>query len=119
MSTLTINLNDFFMGKIFVGKRRFDMADIGAVDLLCYRVMGQLVNIGMAVPAGDIIMNGFAVDMFIDIIIYSSSVFIDSSQKAVSVAQETVILVCCPCREANKQENGQYSHIQANFCIII
>jgi hypothetical protein len=95
------------------------MADIGAVDILCYRVMGQLVNIGMAVSAGDIMMNGFAVDMFIDIIIYSSSVFIDSSQKAVPVTQEAVFLVRRLCRKADKQENEQHGDIQANFYSII
>jgi hypothetical protein len=119
MGTFIINLNDLFMGKVFVGKRRLDMADIGAVDLLCYRVMGQFVNIGVTVPAGDITMNGFAVDMFIHVIIYSSSVFIDSAQKAVSVTQEAVILVRRLCREADKQENEQYGDIQANFYIII
>jgi len=119
MGTVIVNLNDLFMGKVFVGKRRLDMADIGAVDLFCYRVMGQFINIGMAVSAGDIIMNGFAVDMFIHIIIYSSSIFIDSAQKSVSVTQQAVILVRRLCREADKQENEQYGDIQANFYIII
>jgi hypothetical protein len=119
MGTVIVNLNDFFMGKVFVGKRRLDMADVGAVDLLCYRIMGQFVNIGVTVPAGDITMNGFAVNMFIHIIIYSSSVFIDSAQKAVSVTQEAVILIRRLCREADKQENEQYGDIQANFYIII
>ena len=119
MRAVIINLNDFFMGKVFVGKRRLYMANIGAVDLLCHRVMGQLVNIGMAVSAGDIMMNGFAVNMFIHIIIYCSSVFIDSSQKAVSVTQETVIPVRSLYREADKQEDEQYGDIQANFYIII
>ena len=102
MRTFTIDLNDFFMGKVFIGKRWLDMAYIGAIDLLGYRVMGQFVNIGMAVSAGNIIMDGLTVNMFIDIIIYSSSVFIDSSQKAVPVTQETVFLVCRLCREADK-----------------
>jgi len=119
MSTFTINLNDFFMRKVFVGKRRLDMANIGAVDFLCHRGMGQLVDICMAVSAGNILMNGFAVNMFIDIIIYSSSVFIDSSQKAVSVTQEAVILVRSLYRETDKQENKQHGDIQANFYIII
>jgi len=95
------------------------MANIGAVDLLCYRVMGQFVNIGMAISAGNIMMDGFTVNMFINIIIYSSSVFIDSPQKAVPVTQETVFLVCRLCREADKRENEQYGDIQANFYITI
>ena len=95
------------------------MANIGAVDFFCYRVMGQLVNIGMAVTAGNIMMDGFAVDIFIDIIIYSFPVLINSAEKAVFVAHETIFLVRCLCREADKQENDQYGNIQANFYIII
>jgi hypothetical protein len=119
MRAVIVNLNDLFMGKIFVGKRRLDMAYIGAVDLLGYRIMGQFVNIGMAVTAGNIMMNGFAVNMFIHIIIYSSSVFIDSSQKSIFMTHETVFFVRRLCREADKQENDQYGNIQANFYIII
>ena len=80
MCAFIVNLDDFFMGKVFIGKRRLDMADIGAVDLFCYRVMWQLGNIRVAVPAGNIIMDGFGVNIFIDIIIYSFPAFINSAE---------------------------------------
>ena len=107
------------MGKVLVGKRRLDMADIGAIDLFCHGSMGQFVNIGMAVPAGNIMMDGLAVDMLIHIIIDPSTVFINSAQKTIFVTHETIFFVRCLCREASKQENEQHGDIQANFYIII
>ena len=91
------------------------MADIGAVDLLGYRGMGQLFNIGMTVPAGDIMMHGFAVDMFIDIIIMSFSVFVNPAEKTVFVAHETVLFVRRLCRRTVKPENGYGRNEQKTF----
>ena len=45
MRAFFVSLNDLFMRKVFIGKRWLDMAYIGAVDLLCYGVMGQFGNI--------------------------------------------------------------------------
>jgi hypothetical protein len=91
------------------------MADIGAVDLLCYGVMGQFGDIGMTVPAGNTMMDGFAVDMFIDIIIYSFTVFINPAHKSIFVAHKTVFLVRCLCRKTDKQENKHDCNKQENF----
>jgi hypothetical protein len=62
----------------------------------------------MAVSAGNIMMDGFAVDMFIDIIIYFFPVFINSAKEAVFVTHKAVFFVRCLCRETNKQENEHY-----------
>ena len=119
MCTVIVYFNDLFMGKVLVGKRWLYMADIGAIDLFCHGIMGQFVNIGMTVSAGNIMMDGLAVDMLIHIIIDPSTVFINSAQKMILVTHETIFFVRCLCREASKQENEQHGDIQANFYIII
>ena len=101
MRAFIVNLNDLFMRKILVGKRRLEVTLIGAVDLLCYRIMGKFGNIGMAVSARNIMMDTFSIDMFTDIKIYFFSVFINSAHKTIFVAHETVFLVRCFSTETN------------------
>ena len=78
------------------------MADIGAVDLLCYGIMGQFGDIRVTVSAGNTMMDAFTVNIFTNIIIYSFPVFINSAEKAVFVAHETIFLVRSLCRKTDK-----------------
>ena len=94
MNTVFENVDYFFMGEFFLGKRRFDMADIGAVDCLGYRVMGNFSNIGMAVPAGDIPMNTAVEYILINMIIIFFALFVYSAHIAILVTHEAVIPIC-------------------------
>jgi len=93
VDTIFENVDNFFMGEFFLGKRRLDVADIGTIDRFGYRVMGNFSNIGVAVPAGDISMNTATEHIFINIIIIFLAAFVYSAHVSVLVAHETVFLV--------------------------
>ena len=44
-------VNHLPVGEIFIGKGRFDVADIGAVDFLGDRIVGKFFDVCMAFPA--------------------------------------------------------------------
>ena len=93
VSTVVVNIDDLFMGKIFLRKRRFDMALIAAIDFLGNRIVGNFSNVSMTVRAFDTSVNAMVVKNFINIIIPSSAVFIDSSHLSMFVAQEAFIFI--------------------------
>ena len=65
------------------------MALSRTIYFLFDRVMRKLGDIGVAVLAGDISVNAFLIFIFINMIIDSLAVFINSTGKAVFVADET------------------------------
>ena len=54
VDTFIVDVDYFLMRKILLGKRRFDVAYSGAIDIYRHRVMGQAGNSGVAVVAGHI-----------------------------------------------------------------
>ena len=91
---MIVYVDYFFVGEFFLAKRRSDMADIGAVDRLGYRVMGNFSNTGVAVAAGDIAVNTAAERIFIDMIIIFLAVFVYSAHISILVTHEAVFLIC-------------------------
>ncbi len=65
------------------------MTLVGTIYFFFDRVMGKFGDMGVAVLAGDISVNAFSIFIFINMIIDSLAVFIDSTGKAVFVAHET------------------------------
>ena len=61
----------------------------GTIDFFFDRVMRKFGDIGVAVLAGDIVVNAMRICIFIHMIIDSLAVFINSTDKAVFVAHET------------------------------
>ena len=61
----------------------------GTIDFFFDRVMRKFGDIGVAVLAGDISVNAFLIFIFINMIIDSLAVFINSTGKAVFVAHQT------------------------------
>jgi hypothetical protein len=90
---VVVNVDDLFMGKFFLSKRRFDMALIAAIDFFRNRIVGNFGNVSMTVRACDASVNAVVVKDFINIIIPAPAVFIDSSHLAMFVAQEAFIFV--------------------------
>ena len=86
-------IDDFLMGEIFLGKRRFDMADIAAIDLLRHRIMGELLDVGVTSPAGDLAVQAVQKDVIVDIIISYLAVLTDPGQVRIFMAHEAVFLV--------------------------
>jgi hypothetical protein len=62
--------------------------------------MGNFVNIGMTFPARDVSVNGVVVKIFGNIVIDSFAALINSAEKSIFVAHETVVLVSCFCVRA-------------------
>ena len=93
VDTLIIDVDYFLMRKILLGKRRFDVAFGGAVDIRRHRIMGQLGNGGVAVVARDIFVQAVGIDSYIDVIIMPFAVFVDSTDKAVLVTLQAFFLV--------------------------
>jgi len=83
------DIDYFFMGKLFDGKGRLNMALGGTVYGLFDRVMRKFGDIGVAFFAGDILVNAMLINIFIDIIVDLLAVFANSTEKAVFVAHET------------------------------
>ena len=106
VGTLVVDTDDFFMGKFFLCKRRFDMALIGATDVLRNRIVRHLGNICMAVTTFDASMNAVIVEKFIDMIIPSLTVFIDPSHRSVLVAHQAVIFIGCLDPGANRKNDA-------------
>ena len=71
------------------------MALIGAIDDFGDWLVRNFGNVGMAVTAFNIPMNAVVVNCFINIIVPSLAVFIDSADKAMFMAHETVVLIGC------------------------
>ena len=67
----------------------------GTIDFFSDRVVRKFGDIGVAVLAGDISVNALLIFNFIDMIIDSLAVFIDSTGKAVFVAHETGFFFIC------------------------
>ena len=93
VDTLVISFNYFFMRKILLGKRGFDVTFRGAIDVFRDRVMGNLGNGGVAVVAGDIFVYGVGKNMFVDVVVMSLAVFVDSTDKPVFVTHQAVFFV--------------------------
>ena len=86
-------IDDFSVGKILLGKRRFDMADIAAIDLLRHRIVGKLFYVGVASPAGHLAVQAVQKDMLVDIIVFHMAVCTDPSQIRIFMTHEAVFLV--------------------------
>jgi len=69
------------------------MALIGAIDFFGNRIVRNSGNVSMTVTAFDTSVNAMVVKCFINIIIPSPAVFIDSSHLSMFVAQETFIFI--------------------------
>ena len=65
------------------------MTLVGTIYLLADRVMREFGDVGVAVSTGDIVVNAFLIGSFVNLIIDSLAVFINSTGKAVFVAYET------------------------------
>ena len=84
------------------------MAGISAIDFLCYRVMGDLLNIGVAVTAWYISMDAVVVHHLVNVIIMLYSVFVYSAQKPVFMAHHTVFRISGFCDTALNKQREQY-----------
>ena len=102
MGTLVIEIDNFLMGKFFLGKRRFYVALIGAIDNFGDGVVRNFSNIGMTVTAFNIPMNAVVVNCFINIIVPFLAIFIDSADESMFVAHEAVILIGSVCLGTEK-----------------
>ena len=71
------------------------MALIGAIDDFGDGIVRNFGNVGMTVTAFNFAVNAVIVNCFINIIVPSLAVFIDSADKPMFVAHETVVLICC------------------------
>ena len=69
------------------------MALVRTIDYLFYRVVRNPGNVGMTVPALDESVNTFVIKDFINIIIPSFAVFIDSANESMSVAHEAIFFI--------------------------
>jgi len=69
------------------------MALVRTIDDLCYRIVRNPGNVGMTVPALDDSVNTFVIKNFINIIIPSFAVFIDSANESMSVAHEAIFFI--------------------------
>jgi hypothetical protein len=96
------NIDNFLMGKFFLGKRRFYMALFGAVDDLGDGVVRNFGNVAMTVNAFNLAVNAFIENGFINIIVPSLAIFIDSADTSMSVAHETVVFIGRFCRGTGK-----------------
>ncbi len=90
--------DDFHVGKIFFGKRRFDMADIAAIDILRHRIMGKFLDVSVTSPAGHLPVQAVQKDVLVDIIVFHLAVCTDPGQIRIFMAHEAVFLVrrLCP-----------------------
>jgi hypothetical protein len=61
VGTVVVNVDNLFMGKFFLSKRRFDMALIGAIDFFDNRIVGNFGNVGMTITAFDTAVNAMVV----------------------------------------------------------
>jgi len=93
VGTLVKEIDNFLMGKFFLGKRRFCVALIGAIDGFGDWIVRNFGNVGMTVTAFNFAVNALVVNCFINIIVPSLAVFIDSSDKPMFMAHETVVLI--------------------------
>jgi hypothetical protein len=74
------------------------MADIGAVDLFRHRIMGELLDIGVAIPATHLTVQAVQKDVLVDGVILHLSVGIDAAERGVLMAHEAVFPVRRPGR---------------------
>ena len=62
------------------------MALVRTIDQLGYRIVGNPGNVGMTLAAIDEPVNTCVVKLFIDVIVPSFAVFIDSTNESMSMA---------------------------------
>jgi hypothetical protein len=60
--------------------------------------VGELCDSGVAVPAGDVLMDTLCIEDLTYIIVPLSPLFVNPSQLPILMAHETVFLVSGPCR---------------------
>ena len=70
------------------------MALITTVDLFCYWIMGNLLNIGMTFLAGNGSVNSIFINSLIDVVIDPFAIFINSAKESILMAHETIVFVC-------------------------
>ncbi len=71
------------------------MALICTVDYISDSIMGDFCDICMAVPAWNVPVRGIGINIFIDIITYFSSIFVDPTDLTVLVSHQAVFFVRC------------------------
>ena len=79
--------------KFFLRKRRDHMALITTVDLFCYWIMGNLLNIGMTFLAGNGSVNSIFINSLIDVVIDPFAIFINSAKESILMAHEAIIFI--------------------------
>jgi hypothetical protein len=62
VNTLVIHVYYFFMGKVFLCKGGLDVAFIRTIYHFLYRVVGKLGDRGVAVPAGNVLMDTLGIE---------------------------------------------------------
>ncbi len=93
MNTSVVDFYYSLMRKIFIIKRRFDVAGNTAVYIFCYGVMGEPGNSCMAVPAGDIFMRSIGINIFVNIVTPFSSKLVDPTDLRILMSHETIFFV--------------------------
>ena len=88
------------------------MALSGAIDHFGDRVVWDFSYIGMAVTAFNLAVNALIVNCFVNIVIPSFAVFIDSTAVSVFMAHETVVFICSACRKTEKGKKEYSCHSQ-------
>jgi len=69
------------------------VAQVSTVNLFGYGIVRNFLDIGMALTAGDILVNRIGENLLVHIIVDSFAGFINSSKEAIFMAHETIVLV--------------------------
>jgi hypothetical protein len=78
------------------------VAFICAVDFFRYRIVGEFVNVVMAVSAGNISVCSICVNIFVNVITSFASLFVNASDLTILMAHKAVLFVCCICSGNDK-----------------
>jgi hypothetical protein len=73
--------------------------------LFGYGIVRNFLDIGVALTAGDILVNRIGEDLLVHIIVDSFASLIDSSKEAIFMAHETIVLVGSLRLGVNRQES--------------
>ena len=91
------------------------MAQVSTVNLFGYGIVRNFLDIGVALTAGDILVNRIGKNYLVHIVVDSFAGFIDSPKEAIFMAHETIVFVSCFNIKAYRQQN-EYHHEQCSAC---
>jgi len=113
--TAVVYVYYLLVGKSLLRKRRDYVAQVSTVNLFDYGIVRNFLDIGVALTAGDILVNRIGVNLLVHIIVDSFASLIDSSKEAIFMAHETIVFVRCFSLQTNGQ-GDEYHHEQYSAC---